>query len=359
MADPKLEEVFKTSGIPTFTFVKPAEYERVIVALRTPGRGLVVEGPSGIGKTTSVSKALQELALVDNTLMLSARKKEDRAFIAELPTMKQIGNVLIDDFHRLDDAVKQTVADYLKTLADEKTPDNKLIVVGINKAGDSLVHFAADLNLPAEDILGKPRIQNAKGLSSSIIDMGVYEYPGVPIPPPPADFTLKINPSILKLETGQDGTVMVTLTPTSSFQGAVSLTCGSLPATVSCSFQPQQVDLSSGVAQTAQLVIGTHKVIPSGFITSGLTKSSRSTAMTLSSLLACFVSIFLFVPGRGANRRLRQFLIIILTAAILSGLSACGITFNGFPGSYSIAVYAKGSTQPTTHQASLGLNLLP
>jgi hypothetical protein len=145
MPEPKLEEVFKTSGIPTYTFVKPVEYDRLIVGLRTPGRGLVIEGPSGIGKTTSVFKALEELGLAAQTLSLSARKAEDRAIIAELPTMKAIGTVLVDDFHRLDDSVKHAVADYLKTLADEETEGSKLVVVGINKAGDSLVRFAADL----------------------------------------------------------------------------------------------------------------------------------------------------------------------------------------------------------------------
>jgi hypothetical protein len=146
MPDPKLEEVFKTSGVPTYTFVKPIEYDRLIVGLRTPGRGLIIEGPSGIGKTTSVLKALEELGLAGKTLSLSARKTEDRALIGELPSMTAIGTVLIDDFHRLDDGVKHRVADYLKTLADEETPNSKLLVVGINKAGDSLVRFAADLN---------------------------------------------------------------------------------------------------------------------------------------------------------------------------------------------------------------------
>ena len=78
--------------------------------------------------------------------MLSARKTEDRQMVAELSTMKRIGTVLIDDFHRLDEPVKQAIADFLKTLADEETTDSKLIVVGINKAGDSLVRFATDLN---------------------------------------------------------------------------------------------------------------------------------------------------------------------------------------------------------------------
>lgn len=47
MPAPLIEDVFKLSGIPTYTFVRPLEYEKLLVALRTPGRGLVIEGPSG------------------------------------------------------------------------------------------------------------------------------------------------------------------------------------------------------------------------------------------------------------------------------------------------------------------------
>lgn len=48
MSDPKLEEVYKISGVPTYTFVEPTEFNRILISLRTPGRGMVIEGPSGI-----------------------------------------------------------------------------------------------------------------------------------------------------------------------------------------------------------------------------------------------------------------------------------------------------------------------
>jgi len=40
MPDPLLEDVFKLSGSPTYTFVRPLEYAKLLVALRTP-RGYV------------------------------------------------------------------------------------------------------------------------------------------------------------------------------------------------------------------------------------------------------------------------------------------------------------------------------
>lgn len=142
----KLEDVFKIGGIPTHTFVHPVEYPALLVALRTPGRGVVIEGPSGIGKTTSVTRALQELGLADGVISLTARKPNDIDLIRELPTINDFGTAIIDDFHRLDDGAKQSIADLMKVLADEERENSKIVILGINKAGDALVQFAHDLN---------------------------------------------------------------------------------------------------------------------------------------------------------------------------------------------------------------------
>lgn len=141
-----LEDVFKTSGTPTYTFVKPVEYTKLIVSLRTKGRGLVVEGPSGIGKTTSINKAIDEVGLNASVTSLSARKKADVEMIQLLPEFSDMGIVVVDDFHVLPNEVKKDLSDFMKTLADEESVTSKLILIGINKAGDSLVSFSPDLN---------------------------------------------------------------------------------------------------------------------------------------------------------------------------------------------------------------------
>jgi len=146
MSKKLLEEVFKVSGIPTYTFVKPLEYAKLIVSLRTKGRGVVVEGPSGIGKTTSVKKALEELGINKKVIPLSARKKTDVITISKIHEGSIKGIIIIDDFHRLDEKIRYNIADFMKTLADEENEEIKLIIVGINKAGESLVKFAKDLN---------------------------------------------------------------------------------------------------------------------------------------------------------------------------------------------------------------------
>jgi hypothetical protein len=145
MSSPRLEEVFKTNGVPTHTFVQPSEYDQLKVSLRTRGRGVVLEGPSGIGKTTAVERLLDELALGKSVTKLSARKVEDLEYIQNLPRLGKVGTVIIDDFHKLDDVAKEAIANYLKVLADDESIDVKLIVVGINRAGERLIRLASDL----------------------------------------------------------------------------------------------------------------------------------------------------------------------------------------------------------------------
>jgi hypothetical protein len=142
---PKVEDVFKINGVPTYTFVRPKEYNQLMVSLRTPGRGLVLEGPSGVGKTTAVESLLAELNLSGSVTKLSARKNDDLEYIRDLPELGRVGTILIDDFHKLDDASKGKIADYLKVLADEESRGAKLVILGINRAGERLVELAGDL----------------------------------------------------------------------------------------------------------------------------------------------------------------------------------------------------------------------
>lgn len=145
MRELQLQDVFVLSGVPQYTFVQPVEYTSLLVALRTPGRSVVIEGPSGIGKTTAAMQAITEAGIAEKVVILSARKKEDISLISELPSQQPFGTVLIDDFHRLDDAYKKEIADLMKTLADESATHSKLVVLGITNAGQSLILFGKDL----------------------------------------------------------------------------------------------------------------------------------------------------------------------------------------------------------------------
>lgn len=142
-----VEDVYKDSGIPTYTFVEPNEYTKIIVSLRTKGRCLVIEGPSGIGKTTCLRKALEYLKMDESVIMLSARKNGDLITIRNLlNSNSNAGIIVIDDFHLLELDLKKDLSNLMKTIADEDRSDIKLVLIGINRAGDTLIEVAPDLN---------------------------------------------------------------------------------------------------------------------------------------------------------------------------------------------------------------------
>jgi MoxR-like ATPase len=53
--------VFKTVGLPPYTYVKPAYYNEVKADILQAGKHLLIEGPSGIGKTCVAFKICEEL----------------------------------------------------------------------------------------------------------------------------------------------------------------------------------------------------------------------------------------------------------------------------------------------------------
>ncbi|KAM3103008.1 TIR domain-containing protein [Phormidesmis sp. 146-12] len=139
-------DVFKTSGVPTVTFVEPQNFHLIKLALMQPGVGVVIEGPSGIGKTTALRKALEEVNPDDKGLQvrtLSARKPQDLSHISTIQQWHN-GIAIIDDFHRLEATLQEKLVDYLKYLADNELP-KKLIIVGIPSTGKRLVNMSFDV----------------------------------------------------------------------------------------------------------------------------------------------------------------------------------------------------------------------
>lgn len=144
---PNLEDVFRLSGVPTHTYVEPDRYNEIKVSIRAPGRCVVLEGPSGIGKTTIATKVLEELNLQGEVRFLRARNPKDVEQIKNLPKIDEFGLVIIDDFHRLPEEVRNDLSDLMKLLADTEDENRKLVLIGINKAGQQLVTYGRDLGL--------------------------------------------------------------------------------------------------------------------------------------------------------------------------------------------------------------------
>jgi hypothetical protein len=155
-----LFEVFKASGVPGITFVEPDSFGRLKMSVTQPGRGVVIQGPSGVGKTTALRKAAEAVSTAGDLRLLSARRTDD---VQQLKKIEQwhSGLVAVDDVHRLDQNTRQYLADYLKDLADREDPQRKLIIVGIPRTGQMLVDLAFDLATRI-DVFNIGKVSDAK-----------------------------------------------------------------------------------------------------------------------------------------------------------------------------------------------------
>ncbi|RVU21542.1 TIR domain-containing protein [Methylobacterium oryzihabitans] len=140
-----LQNVFVKNGVPTFTFVEPVEFDSIVVNLRTPGRPMIIEGPSGIGKTTAVLKAIEKSGYSAGFTKLSARRLDDIEYIELIPELAGTGAIIVDDFHKFSSDIRRKIADHAKYLADTQAENSKIILIGINDAGRGLIEFASDL----------------------------------------------------------------------------------------------------------------------------------------------------------------------------------------------------------------------
>lgn len=142
-----VEEVFRTEGVPEFTFVKPPNFNEILVDIRNEGKPTIIEGQSGTGKTTVVKKII-EFAYPDGGFKyLSARTARDVPTILSIAKGETQGKWIIDDFHRLDSTIQEKIADIVKVAAEDfdSNVHPKLVLIGINKVGSELIYLVHDI----------------------------------------------------------------------------------------------------------------------------------------------------------------------------------------------------------------------
>lgn len=141
-----IEDVFKTEGVPEYTYVRPPNYNDILVDIRNTGKPVIIEGQSGTGKTTTIKRII-----ADNNLneyeYLSARKPKDADRISLIANGSIHGRFIIDDFHRLDNAQQERIGNIIKSAAEDfdHAVHPKLIIIGINKVGQTLIMLVHDI----------------------------------------------------------------------------------------------------------------------------------------------------------------------------------------------------------------------
>jgi sugar lactone lactonase YvrE len=143
------------------------------------------------------------------------------------------------------------------------------------------------------------------------------------------DFSLTANPQQLTMLAGQVRQSVITLSPINYYQGIVTLSCGTLPANVSCVFSPATLTPDGrGVPVTTSLTVNTNGGLP---VVGAVRSVGRTPILATMFYLPGGVAGLLLVFSR---RRLRMntsvqhllVLLVLLTAAM--GMSACGSSAN-------------------------------
>jgi hypothetical protein len=142
-----LEEVFRTEGLPEFTFVPPPNYNDILLDVRRAGKPVIIEGQSGTGKTTCVRRILADLDDGRPTDYLTARNAIDISRIETITRNQTPGRFVIDDFHRLSQHLQEQIADVAKISADVGDAGDlpKLVIIGINQVGSELIQLVPDI----------------------------------------------------------------------------------------------------------------------------------------------------------------------------------------------------------------------
>lgn len=152
----RLEDVFKTVGLPPYTYIKPPYYGEVRADISQAGKHLLIEGPSGIGKTCVAFKVFEELGWSKDAQFryTSCRDIDADRQISDFFETAAGGQVpsppviVIDDFHLLPTQRRAEIGAILKRMSDrafEQASPAKAILIGIPTTGVSLLSDAYDL----------------------------------------------------------------------------------------------------------------------------------------------------------------------------------------------------------------------
>lgn len=94
--DKYLEEVFVTEGVPQYTFVKPPNFNEILLDIRKIEKPVIIQGRSRTGKTTTVKKILEQLGGEFPIQYLSAWKAIDVERIIKIVSERIPGYFVID-----------------------------------------------------------------------------------------------------------------------------------------------------------------------------------------------------------------------------------------------------------------------
>jgi hypothetical protein len=179
--------------------------------------------------------------------------------------------------------------------------------------------------------------------------------PGTLTITPPGSYTLSASPSSLTMSSGLAAQTTITLTPSNLYQGTVTLTCGQVPANMTCTISPSTYTFPGnqnppGSDPTENNAQGTITVSASGSsVTGSLASRSSIRAAAIWLIPGALAGLLLSFARRKAARFSRiyaLFLILSLGAVMLTIASCAGSSrsLNATPGTTQLVITGSGTS---------------
>jgi hypothetical protein len=174
------------------------------------------------------------------------------------------------------------------------------------------------------------------------------------------DFNMSLNPTTVTMDTKKYSNVTLTMTSTDGFTDEIGLGCASLPASVTCSFSKDTVNLAVNATTTVQLTIDTSSPLTSG----GQAKMEKPGGLSPTVAAAWIFPgsvLFGFVFWRFRRKHSAVFcllLVILLSGAAFTMTGCGGLTISGAqPGTYNFQVTATGVKTGMSHAINVTLTV--
>jgi uncharacterized protein (TIGR03118 family) len=162
-------------------------------------------------------------------------------------------------------------------------------------------------------------------------------------------FNLSASSQVATVAMGSSAGLTISLAPTNSFTGSVTLGCSGLPAGATCSFSPSQLTVSATAPATATLTIQTSMGGSNGYVRAALGAGGHHGSLMLASVLMLPFGSLLAIGRRrrlASPRILGVVLLFIVSAGLIAG---CGSSTPGTPaGTTNVTITAtSGSIMQT------------
>ena len=179
-----------------------------------------------------------------------------------------------------------------------------------------------------------------------------------------ADFSIALSSPTITLQTYQHTTTTVTLASLGNFTDNLAVSCGDLPAYVTCIFTPNPATLAGNSTATVSFYLDTDSILGGDGLNGPVHGSRRLPPLTIGLALLFLPLGLMQATGKRRRRQMPQLMLTVSVIALIVSLGGCGTSQitpvpSAAPGTYTIPITATGATSGATHTAQLELIVQP